>query len=357
MLENKNIIVGMTGSIAAYKTVDLVRQLKAKGASVRVVMTQAATQFITPLTLQAISEQTVLCDLFDLKSEATMGHIKLARWADIIVIAPASADFLAHLTYGFANNFLSALCLATTAPIFVAPAMNTQMWNAAITQENIDKLSHRGIRVCDPDSGELACGESGKGRMRSPDDIILQLEAVSIPPLLLDKKVLITAGPTREHIDPVRFITNRSSGKMGYALAQAACDAKAEVLLISGPVSIKAPNDSQVIQVETALQMHQTVFQYIHKYDIFISTAAVADYRMQQISAHKIKKSDDQLTLTLIKNPDIVAQVGALETPPFILGFAAETENLEQNAKNKRLNKKMDLIAANKVNQSEFGFD
>lgn len=357
LLSNQNIILGITGSIAAYKSAELVRRLREQGATVKVVMTAAATQFITPLTLQAISGQRVHTELLDLETEAAMGHIELARWADLILIAPASADFLAKLTYGHADDLLSTLCLATSASIIVAPAMNQQMWWALITQENCQKLQQRGVHFLGPAQGAQACGEIGAGRMLEPTELVQQLEILLTPKKLKDVKVLITAGPTREDMDPVRFISNRSSGRMGYAIASAAQALGAKVTLISGPVTLAPPTQVTTIPVYSAQDMLDAVLHQVATTDIFIATAAVADYRPVQVESQKIKKSQDTMQLALEKNPDIISHVTQLLNPPFTVGFAAETDQVTEYAKDKLQRKKMDMIAANQVGVAGTGFD
>lgn len=357
-LIDKQILLGITGGIAAYKSAELVRRLREQGASVRVVMTQAATEFITPLTLQALSGQRVHTDMLDAEAEAAMGHIELARWAEMILIAPATADFLAKLTYGHANDLLSTLCLATTAPITIAPAMNQQMWQAPITQENCQRLLKRGIKIFGPASGSQACGEIGAGRMLEPQELVqCLLDMLLKTGPLSGKKVLVTAGPTHEPIDPVRFISNRSSGRMGYAVAEAAYEAGAEVQLVSGPVSLLPPPSIQTISVQSAQQMFEAVMAQIPTTDIFMATAAVADYRPVQQAAQKVKKNQPQLPLILERTPDILAAVANLPSPPFTVGFAAETENLVEYARTKLEKKKLDMIAANQVGVEGIGFD
>lgn len=348
---NKQIILGVTGSIAAYKSPDLVRRLGEQGAMVRVVMTAAATEFITPLTLQVVSGNRVYTNLFDLEME----HIELARWADLILIAPASADFLAKLTYGQANDLLSTLCLATTAPIAVAPAMNQQMWQAAITQENCQKLQQRGVHFLGPAQGVQACGEVGAGRLLEPIELVHQVENLLTPKKLAGVKVLVTAGPTREDLDPVRFISNRSSGRMGYAIAAAAQALGAQVTLITGPVALTS--SVTTIPVYSAQDMLDAVLAQITTTDIFIATAAVADYRPATIESQKIKKQRDTVKLLLEKNPDILMHVAQLPKPPFTVGFAAETTQLVEYAKDKLKRKKLDMIAANQVGVADTGFD
>jgi phosphopantothenoylcysteine decarboxylase/phosphopantothenate--cysteine ligase len=355
-LTDKHILLGITGGIAAYKTAELVRRLRDHQAVVRVIMTHAATEFITPLTLQTLSGQPVHTELFDLQSEANIGHIELARWADRILIAPATANFLAKLAHGFADNLLTTICLATTAPITVAPAMNQQMWQAPVTQENCAKLQQRGVTVWGPASGVQACREIGAGRMLEPTELIELLCNTVSPSLLTNVKVVITAGATREPIDPVRFISNRSSGKMGYAVAQAAQQAGATVTLISGVVNLSPPRGVKTINVETAQQMYDAVQQAISHCDIFISAAAVADYRPVSIADKKIKKQVDNLQISLERTQDILAHVAAQPRPPFTVGFAAETDNVLEYARDKLQRKKLNMIAANLVGNS-LGFE
>ena len=357
LLKDKKVLIGMTGSIAAYKMADLVRRLKEQQADVRVVMSQAATQFITPLTMQAVSGHKVYTDLLDAEAEAAMGHIELARWADIILIAPASADFLAKLTHGFADDLLSTLCLATTAPIAVAPAMNQQMWKAAATQANCQTLQQRHIQFFGPASGLQACGEDGLGRMLEPLELVDYLQQHFTQPLLANKNIVITAGGTREDIDPVRFISNRSSGKMGYAIAKAAQLAGANVTLITGQTCLAMPYRVNTVQVYNAQSMYEAVMQHIPTADIFIATAAVADYRPQQQATQKIKKTQDSMRIELSKTTDILASVGQLAQKPFIVGFAAETHNVETYAKGKMEHKNLDMIAANLVGVENAGFE
>jgi phosphopantothenoylcysteine decarboxylase/phosphopantothenate--cysteine ligase len=356
-LNNKQILLGITGSIAAYKSADLVRRLRDQGAQVRVVMTPAATEFITPLTLQALSGQRVHTLTLDAETEAAMGHIELARWADVVLIAPATADFLAKLAYGHANDLLSTLCLATTAPITVAPAMNQQMWQAPITQENYQRLQQRGIKIFGPACGSQACGETGAGRMLEPLELVQCLEGLFQQGLLTGYKVLITAGPTREDIDPVRFISNRSSGRMGYAIASAAYAAGAKVTLINGPISLSPPLGVQIVPIYSAQEMFEAVMAHVATMDIFIATAAVADYRPVQQADQKLKKNETVIQLTLERTPDILANVANLPTPPFTVGFAAETNDLIDNARSKLQHKKLDMIVANQVGIEGVGFD
>lgn len=355
-LTGKRILLGVTGGIAAYKAAVLLRLLRQHGAEVRVVMTRNACEFITPLTLQALSGKPVHTELLDLETESAMGHIDLARWADLVLIAPASANFIARYSNGFAEDLLSTLCLATTSPVMLAPAMNQQMWLNPATQENLGKMKARGIAVIGPTEGDQACGENGPGRMLEPEEIA-SLAAKSFETNILSgSRLLVTAGPTREAIDPVRYISNRSSGRMGYAVAMAAIEAGAEVSLVSGPVNLTAPDRADLIKVTSAAEMYSAVMQKISSTDIFISAAAVADYSLQTIAEQKIKKSSDSYELNLQKNPDILAEVAALNSPPFTVGFAAETENLELNAQTKLRSKKLNMIAANQVGE-DLGFD
>lgn len=348
----RRILLGVTGGIAAYKSPDLVRRLIERGAEVQVVMSHGAQQFVTPLTFQAVSGKPVRTGLWDEAAEAAMGHIELARWADAVVVAPATAEFLARLSHGFADDLLSTLCLATAAPITVAPAMNRQMWANAATQSNVRTLKERGVRFLGPASGEQACGEVGTGRMLEPIEIAEELFAhKSVNGALSGLKVVVTAGPTRERIDPVRFITNRSSGKMGYAVAEAARDAGAKVVLVTGPVQIPVPRGIETVHVESAEQMLNAVQQNIGGTDIFIAAAAVSDYRCGEIACQKIKKTGDTMTLSLARAPDVLATIGRSESPPFLVGFAAETENVERNALGKLSAKNLDMIAANQVGE------
>jgi phosphopantothenoylcysteine decarboxylase/phosphopantothenate--cysteine ligase len=356
-LTNKNILLGVTGGIAAYKTPDLVRKLTALGANVRVVMTHSAKEFVSPLSLQAVSGNPVSDDLLDRNAESAMGHIELARWADKLLIAPASANFMAKLSHGLADDLLSTLCLATSAPVCIAPAMNQQMWHAVATQANLLTLLERGVLVFGPAQGEQACGDVGPGRMLEPNVLADMLAQSHIEPLFTNKHIVITAGPTREEIDPVRFISNHSSGKMGYALANAALALGAKVTLVSGPVGLMPPVGADVRQVVSAEQMHSAVMEVVHNCDIFIGCAAVADYKPQQKIPQKIKKSEAELTLTFTRNPDILSDVAHLTHPPFTVGFAAETQDMERYARDKLSRKKLDLIAANDVSQAGLGFN
>ena len=344
------VLLGVTGGIAAYKAAELVRRLREQGAEVQVVMTAGAQHFVGAATFQALSGRPVRTDLWDAAAEAAMGHIELARWADRIVVAPASADFLARLAHGLANDLLTTLCLATGAPISVAPAMNRLMWSNPATQANVATLRSRGIAIIGPAEGEQACGETGAGRMVEPADILATLAARDAPQgPLAGRKVVVTAGPTRERIDPVRFITNRSSGKMGYAVAEALREAGAEVVIVSGPVSVATPRGVRRVDVETAEQMMDAVQAELPDTDIFIAAAAVSDYRPVQAAAEKIKKTSDSLMLALSRTPDILATVAAGTPRPFVVGFAAETQNVERNALAKLQGKFLDMIAANQV--------
>lgn len=348
-LMNKHIVLGVTGGIAAYKSADLVRRLREAGALVRVVMTENAKQFITSLTMQAVSGNAVHDDLFDLKAEAAMGHIELARWADAVVVAPASADFMARLNNGEANDLLTTLCLATRSPLVLAPAMNQGMWKNTLTQENVQALQAKRIHIFGPAEGSQACGDVGPGRMLEPLEIVDRVAGLFQTGCFAGKRVLITAGPTHEAIDPVRFIANASSGKMGYALAEAAAEAGAQVTLVSGPVSIPKPLRVTVIDVVSAADMLDAVMSHVVECDVFFGVAAVGDYRCKTIAAQKIAKKETSLTLELERNPDILANVAKLEKKPFTIGFAAETENVLTNAKAKLTNKKLDMIIANQV--------
>lgn len=356
---NKNILLGITGGIAAYKSAGLVRRLCNSGAKVKVVMTAAAKEFITPLTMQTVSGNIVYGDMFKRITDSTIEHIILSRWADVILIAPASANFIARFAYGFANDLLSTVCLATSGiPIAIAPAMNKNMWLNPATQENIKKLIARNVHVFGPDKGLQACGDVGPGRMLEPQGLLELTAQLFVSDKLSGKKVIITAGPTREPIDPVRYIGNFSSGKMGYALAEAVVTAGAEVILISGPTSLSPPDKTKFINVTTTNEMFAAVMEEISDCDIFIASAAVADYAPEKIFVNKIKKTNDSLTIKLTSNPDILAEVAALPNAPFTIGFAAETENLLENARAKLTNKKVDMILANEVgNGKGFGSD
>lgn len=345
------ILLGVTGGIAAYKTPDLVRRLRERGAEVQVVMTRGAANFITPLTLQAVSGRPVRDSLWDGSAEAAMDHIELARWADAVLVAPATADFLARLAHGHADDLLTTLCLATEAPLTVAPAMNRAMWANAATRANVALLESRGVAMFGPGTGEQACGETGEGRMLEPLELAeLVLARLPRARVLDGLKVVISAGPTRERIDPVRFISNRSSGKMGYAIAGAARDAGARVVLVSGPVALDAPAGIERVCVESAEQMYEAVHAALPGADIYIGTAAVADYRPVAIAPQKIKKTAESMRVELVRAPDILGSIAALRKGrPFVVGFAAETENLEEHARQKLLGKRLDMIAANEV--------
>ncbi len=382
-LEQKNVLLGISGGIAAYKTPDLVRKFIAQGANVRVVMTDSAKEFVSPLALQAVSGNKISNSLLDEDAEAAMGHIELARWADIFVIAPATANIMAKLTHGLADDLLTTLALATKAPIAIAPAMNQQMWAAPATTENLQKLQQRSVLQIGPASGEQACGDIGYGRMSEPEDIVsfvvdyfaeritaerITAERISAEQitskqtnnaatLFAGKKIMITAGPTREALDPVRYISNHSSGKMGYAIAEAAQKMGADVTLVSGPVSISPPANIKLVSVTSAQEMHDAVMADIQTQDIFIGCAAVADFKLADIPTHKVKKKDGQLTLTFEQNPDILKTVAAIAKPPFTLGFAAETHDVEAYATSKLERKKLNMIAANDVSSSTLGFN
>lgn len=358
-LTNKRILLGVTGGIAAYKSAELIRRLKDAGAEVQVVMTTAAQEFITPLTLQALSGNPVHTDLLDPKAEAGMGHIQLARWADLLLVAPATADFIARLGQGMANDLLTSICLATNAPLAIAPAMNQGMWNNSATQANLQVLQDRGVLVLGPDSGSQACGEIGMGRMLDVDDLVVATANLFLTGSLSGKTLVITAGATREAIDPVRYLSNHSSGKMGYALAQAAVEAGAKVKLISGPTHLACPDRVERIDVVSAQDMFDACHAAVANCDIFIGAAAVADYRPASISSEKIKKDQqDSLNLQLIKNSDILASIAKLPNRPrFVMGFAAETQQLVEYAQEKLYKKNLDMIAANNVSSPEIGFN
>jgi len=356
-LTNKQIILGISGSIAAYKACELVRLLRDAHCEVRVVMTQAATEFVSPLTFQALSHNEVHRDLIDEKAEAAMGHIELAKWADAIVIAPASANFISRLAQGRADDLLSAVCLASDAPIACAPAMNQQMWQDSATQENIARLAGRNIHIFGPDSGEQACGDIGPGRMLEPEQILEHISSLFESGLLSGYRVIVTAGPTREPIDPVRYISNRSSGAMGYAVSQAVVEAGAKCTLISGPTHLATPAKVARIDVITAQQMYDAVMQHAKQCDIFVACAAVADYRPLHYNRDKIKKNEPHLTLELERNPDILTDVAKIYPNVFRIGFAAETNDLTQLAKQKLIHKSMHMIAANNVARDDIGFD
>lgn len=348
-LHNKNILLGVCGGIAAYKSAELVRRLQDAGATVRVVMTAAATEFVTPLTFQALSGYPVHTQLLDPEAEAAMGHIELARWADLILIAPATANSIARLASGRGDDLLSAICLAAQSQLAIAPAMNHAMWASAATQINIQQLKNRHVHVFGPASGSQACGETGEGRLLEVNELVLASSQLFNTGKLQGVKVMISAGPTFEPIDPVRFIGNRSSGRMGFAIAEAAIEQGATVTLVAGPVHLPTPEHSTRVDVQTAQQMYDAVMLNIVAQDIFISTAAVADYRPTQAQHEKIKKTATEITIALTRNPDILASVAALDNAPFTLGFAAETHNVKEYALQKLQQKKLNMIAANQV--------
>lgn len=366
VIPHKNIVLAVTGGIAAYKSAILVRRLKDYGFDVRVVMTHGAQAFITPLTFQALSGNPVHTELLDPAAEAGMGHIELARWADLLLVAPASCDTLAKFAHGLADDLLSTVFLATKSPVWVAPAMNQQMWAAKATQRNLQTLVEDGVHVIMPDAGEQACGDVGLGRMPEPEEIARQVAGYFHQAqraiaekfgLLAGKRVVITAGPTREAIDPVRYISNHSTGKMGFALAAACYAAGAQVTLIAGPVSLDTPNGVKRVNVASARQMLDISMDSLETgCDIFIATAAVADYRVGEVAEHKIKKAGDELNVSLVKNPDIVATIAGQEKRPFMVGFAAETQNVEEYAAGKLVAKKLDMIACNDVSRADIGF-
>jgi phosphopantothenoylcysteine decarboxylase/phosphopantothenate--cysteine ligase len=358
-LSGKKIVLGISGGIAAYKAPELVRRLREHGAEVRVAMTDAAKAFITPMSLQAVSGYPVSDSLLDPAAEAAMGHIELGKWADLVILAPATADLIARIAAGMANDLVSTLCLATPAPVAVVPAMNQQMYRAAATQHNLGVLADRKLLIWGPDSGSQACGDIGPGRMLDPLTIVDMAEHHFAPAKDLQHlNIMITAGPTREPLDPVRYITNHSSGKMGFAIAAAAAARGANVTLVAGPVSLATPPWVKRIDVTSALEMEAAVQQHAAQQHIFIGCAAVADYRAAAIADEKIKKQGDELTIKMVKNPDIVAGVAALKTRrPYVVGFAAETNNVEEYARQKRERKNLDLICANDVSQSDQGFN
>lgn len=356
-LLNKHILVGVTGSIAAYKSAELVRRLRTSGAQVRVVMSRSATEFVTAMTFQALSGNPVRTALMDVDAEAAMGHIELARWADAIIVAPTTANFIARLATGSNDDLLTSVCLASTCPLAIAPAMNQNMWADAATQENVETLMQRQICVFGPGEGGQACGDTGLGRMQEPDQLVQDVADLFETGHLTGKTVLVTAGPTEEAIDPVRFISNRSSGKMGFAVAEAVVDAGARCILIAGPVHLTAPDKVERIDVGSAQEMLAAVQETISQCDIFIAAAAVSDYRIKQVATHKMKKSDNPLTLELIPTTDILAEVSKQSKHVFTVGFAAETENLLENAEKKRVVKGLDMIVANDVSDGDIGFD
>jgi len=356
-LQNKRVLLGVTGGIAAYKSADLIRRLQDAGAEVQVIMTRAATEFITPLTMQALSGNPVHLDLLDTEAEAAMGHIELARWADLLLIAPATADFISKLCHGEGSDLLSTVYLACPAPVAIAPAMNQGMWQKESTQQNLCSLQERGLHVFGPASGPQACGDIGLGRMLEATELAQMSAALFGTEVLAGKTVVITAGPTREALDPVRYISNHSSGKMGYALARAASEAGAKTVLITGPVSLAPPDRVETISVVSALEMYDAALAQAECADIFIATAAVADYRPLECADQKIKKSDEEIYLTLTKNPDIVAAVAELKNRPITIGFAAETQTVEKYARGKLKKKNLDMIIANDVSNSAIGFN
>ena len=355
-LTNKRVLLGVTAGIAAYKAPDLVRKLIELGADVQVILSRNAEQFVAPLALQAVSGHAVHNYAMTAESESGMGHIDLARWADIVLIAPATANFIARLCQGNADELLTTVCVATEAPIAVAPAMNQQMWQNQATIDNIETLRQRKIAILGPDSGEQACGEVGPGRMLQPVDLAAEVGKLFKTESLSGTQVMITAGPTWEALDPVRGITNHSSGMMGYALAQAAIEAGAQVTLVSGPTALTPPEHAKVVKVVSALDMHAAVMQDIQDQHIFIGVAAVADYRPADLQAQKINTSPDEMPHTMVKNPDILADVAARDAAPFCVGFAAETNDVVAYARGKLERKKLDLIAANHVGGEETGF-
>ncbi|WP_257286314.1 bifunctional phosphopantothenoylcysteine decarboxylase/phosphopantothenate--cysteine ligase CoaBC [Endozoicomonas sp. SESOKO1] len=359
-LSNKRIVLGVTGGIAAYKSAELIRLLTKLGADVRVVMTSAACEFITPLTLQALSHNPVHLDLLDTRAEAAMGHIELARWADVVLVAPATADFIARLAGGHADDLLTTLCLATSATICLAPAMNQGMWRDSVTQRNCEELLERNIHLFGPGDGSQACGDIGPGRMLDPELIVEKTSGLFSHDILTGVNIMITAGGTREDIDPVRYISNHSSGKMGFAIAEAAVASGARVTLVSGPVNLDTPDRVRRIDVVSARDMHQAVHDQMEGIDIFIGCAAVSDYRPAEVAREKIKKDPENgseiLEIKLVRNPDIIASVTALDTPPFVVGFAAETHNVLGYAADKMRRKKMNLVVANDVGDREIGF-
>jgi phosphopantothenoylcysteine decarboxylase/phosphopantothenate--cysteine ligase len=355
-LTGKRILLGISGGIAAYKAAELVRLLTRAGADVRVVMTEAATRFITPVTLQALSGQGVWTDMWDPRVPDNMGHIEHSRDRELIAVVPATADFMAKVAHGLADDLLSALCVARRCPLMLAPAMNVEMWENAATQRNLQLLQADGVLLAGPTAGDQACGEVGMGRMLEPAQLLAEIENLFQPKRLAGKRVLVTAGPTEEPVDPVRVLTNSSSGKMGYAIARAAREAGAEVTLVSGPVALATPRGVARIDVRTAEQMFEAVKSAVKSADVFVSVAAVADYKVKNRAEQKMKKGNGGLSLELEQNPDILSWVAALPEPPFCVGFAAESENLAQHAKEKRLKKRVPLMAAN-LAQEALGAD
>ncbi|MCF7792359.1 MAG: bifunctional phosphopantothenoylcysteine decarboxylase/phosphopantothenate--cysteine ligase CoaBC [Victivallales bacterium] len=350
----QKIVLGITGGIAAYKSAELVRLFKKKGYEVKTIMTSSAREFITPLTFQTLSVNKVYCKMFDYEYDRDISHISLARWADFILIAPASANIIAKIANGIADDLLSTVCLASKVPVIIAPAMNEAMWLNPATQQNIETLKSRNIKIIGPDKGIQACGDNGPGRMLSPEQIVFQIDSI-FPPLqkiFKGKKIMVTAGPTQESIDPVRFLTNHSSGKMGYAVAETAKKMGGEVTLVTGPVNIEPPPGIDVIKVKTAVEMYNAVMKNVKQSDIYISAAAVADYRPAEILTQKHKKASGTLEIKFERNPDIIAEVAKIPSPPFTVGFSAETENLEENADSKIKNKHINLVAANYVGKN-----
>lgn len=354
-----NIVLGITGGIAAYKAPDLVRRLRERGAEVQIVMTASSEEFVTATALQAVSGRPIRSNLWDKEAEAAMSHIELARWADVVLVAPATAEVMARIVSGAAPDLLTTICLATEAPIALAPAMNRVMWSNPATQSNREVLEQRGIHILGPGTGSQACGETGAGRMLEPETIAATVCGLTVGKgkgLLENRTVVVTAGPTREPIDPVRYITNRSSGKMGYAIARAAAAQGASVVLISGPVSLPEPPGMDVHHVNTAEEMYDATHEHIANADVFIAAAAVADYRPAEVERQKIKKTQETTSVELVRCPDILTSVAALDKPPFTVGFAAETEKVEDYARSKLEKKKLDMIVANQVGD-DCGFD
>ena len=357
-LNGQNVLLGVTASIAAYKSAEILRLFKKNGADIRIVMTEAAKEFITPLTMQALSGNPIHNSLLDEKAEAAMSHIELAKWADIIIIAPCTAETMSKLAHGRADDLMGAVILASNAKTFIAPAMNVEMWRDPVTQNNLNILSQRDLYFIGPASGEQACGDVGDGRMEEPLNIFNFIKNKVINNKLQNIKITITAGPTREQIDPVRYISNNSSGKMGYALADAAIEEGAEVILISGPVSLRSNPKAKLISINSADELLNEAYKAMESSDIFISCAAVADYKPLNSHDNKIKKNkDEMLDITLTKNPDILSSISKKHPDKFIVGFAAETENVEDNAKDKLINKKLNMIIANDVSDTSIGFD
>lgn len=357
VLKGKTVVLGVTGSIAAYKAVDLVRALKEEGADVHVVMTESAQKFITPLTFQTLSQNPVATDLFSLSEESDIGHIKIARMADVVVVAPATANIMAKVAHGIADDYLSTILLATKAPVIFCPAMNPAMYENPATQENIEILKRRGVTVVEPETGPMACGEEGRGRFPSVDVILEVISMTLTPPTWKGLKVLVSAGPTREFFDPVRFISNPSSGKMGYAIARAAVRRGATVHLLTGPVDLPYPYGAVTHNVTSALDMYNRAMELLPEMDVIIMAAAVGDYRPKEIHARKLKKSTEKLTLVLVPNPDIIGEIGKIKRDTQItVGFAAETDNLIEHATEKLTRKNLDLIVANDVTRPDSGF-